>query len=40
LVENPLAHALLAGDIQSGQTVQVDLQDEKLFFSGVNSDSN
>ena len=34
LVENPLAQALLAGDIQSGQTVQVDLQDDKLTFSG------
>ena len=37
LVENPLAQALLSGEIQLGQTVQVDLLGEKLSFNRKDS---
>ncbi len=36
-VGNPLAQALLAGDIQPGQTVRVDLQGDELRFASSNS---
>ena len=36
LIENPLAQALLAGDIKIGETVNVDLQDEKIVFKSTN----
>lgn len=34
MVENPLAQAMLAGEIRYGQTVRVDLQGDKLHFVG------
>ena len=37
MVGNPLAQALLAGEIQSGQTVQVDVQGDRLSLAGTNS---
>ena len=37
MVENPLAQALLAGEIHSGQVIQVDLQADKLSFVGIDS---
>ncbi len=37
LVENPLAQALLAGDILTGQVIQVDVDGEKLIFTHINS---
>jgi ATP-dependent Clp protease ATP-binding subunit ClpB len=37
LVENPLAQALLSGEIFPGQVVQVDLQNEKLSFNSKGS---
>ena len=36
-VENPLAQSLLAGDVQSGQLIRIDLQGNNLSFDGVKS---
>ncbi|MEM7402091.1 MAG: ATP-dependent chaperone ClpB [Pseudomonadota bacterium] len=35
LIENPLAQALLAGEIKTGEIVNVDLQDEKFVFNST-----
>ena len=37
MVENPLAQALLSGEIHSGQVIQVELQGERLAFVGIDS---
>ena len=36
-VENPLAQSLLAGDVQSGQLIRIDLQGNNFSFDGVKS---
>ncbi|MCZ6566479.1 MAG: ATP-dependent chaperone ClpB [Gammaproteobacteria bacterium] len=37
MIENPLAQALLAGEILSGQVIQVDLLGDKLSFVSIDS---
>ncbi len=37
MLENPLAQALLAGEIHPGQVVQVDLRADKLSFTSIDS---
>ena len=37
LIGNPLAHALLAGEVQPGQVVRVDVKGDRLSFAGTNS---